>query len=154
MILPLNSGQLIGSRGIFTLPDGEVYRYRVLHILPQIYTANHATFPIQMYAIRFVVISEARSRSAIINTYLVLQGRRDGGRQRERGEVRQVIPGRQSQVIPGSLGSQVIPGSLGLFWRFCGRLLYWHLCFEEILLKANYMVCVRALTSFRCGNVH
>ena len=25
--------------------------YYVFHILPQIYTANHATFPIQMYAI-------------------------------------------------------------------------------------------------------
>ena len=25
--------------------------YRVFHILPQIYTANHATFPKQMYAI-------------------------------------------------------------------------------------------------------
>ena len=26
--------------------------YRAFHKLPQIYTANHATFPIQMYAIR------------------------------------------------------------------------------------------------------
>ena len=26
-------------------------RYYVFHILPQIYTANHTTFPIQMYAI-------------------------------------------------------------------------------------------------------
>ena len=25
--------------------------YRAFHKLPQIYTANHATFPIQMYAI-------------------------------------------------------------------------------------------------------
>ena len=25
--------------------------YRVFYILPQMYTANHATFPIQMYAI-------------------------------------------------------------------------------------------------------
>ena len=28
-----------------------MYMYGVFHILPQIYTANHATFPIQMYAI-------------------------------------------------------------------------------------------------------
>ena len=27
------------------------YTYRAVHILAQIYTANHATFPIQMYAI-------------------------------------------------------------------------------------------------------
>ena len=26
------------------------YMYYVFHILPQIYTENHATFPIQMYA--------------------------------------------------------------------------------------------------------
>ena len=28
-----------------------VFTYRAFHKLPQIYTANHATFPIQMYAI-------------------------------------------------------------------------------------------------------
>ena len=33
----------------FTSP--EVYIYRAFHKLPQIYTTNHATFLIQMYAI-------------------------------------------------------------------------------------------------------
>ena len=32
-------------------PDqGEGYILRVIYILPQIYTSNHATFPVQMYA--------------------------------------------------------------------------------------------------------
>ena len=35
----------------------------MFHILPQFFTANHATFPLQMYAltIRFAIISEAPS---------------------------------------------------------------------------------------------
>ena len=37
--------------------------YRALHILPQIFAANHATLPIQMYAITgwIAVVSEAPS---------------------------------------------------------------------------------------------
>ena len=33
--------------------------YRVFHILPQIYTENHAAFPIQIYSITFAVTFEA-----------------------------------------------------------------------------------------------
>ena len=40
-----------------------MYTYKALHIFSQLYTANHATFPIQMTQLqyRFAVISEAPS---------------------------------------------------------------------------------------------
>ena len=40
-----------------------ILMYRAFHILPQLYTANHATFPIQMYAITVLICGNSEAPS-------------------------------------------------------------------------------------------
>ena len=46
-----NSRKTSGTLVLYALLPLGILMYRVFNILPQIYTANHATFTIQMYAV-------------------------------------------------------------------------------------------------------
>ena len=56
-----------GSPSLALARSSERISYRAFHILPQIYTANYAPVPIQMYTITVIaVISEAPSMYNVV----------------------------------------------------------------------------------------
>ena len=61
-------------------------KYRAFHILAQIYTANHATFPIQISQYRFAVISEEPSIMLLtmLRSKMILPGAYSGREKLER----------------------------------------------------------------------